>query len=83
LETPPNRGVELPGDIGCAQDQNALGVFADTVHLYKQFGFDTSGRLGFSFATRDAQSVDLVNEDDGRLVFTCHIEKLLNQSLVD
>lgn len=81
LESTTNGGIQLPGNVCCAEDQNALGVLADTVHLNEQFRLDTTRCLRFTFSTRTAERVDFVNEDNRRLVFSGHVEELLHKSV--
>ncbi len=80
LETSSNCGIELPGDVGSAKDENAFRVPADAVHLYQKLCFDTAGGFAFAFAPRAAQRVDFIDEDDGGTVFSCHGEELFYQS---
>lgn len=79
LETSSDRGVELPGDVGRAQHQDALAVVSDTVHLHQQLRLDTPRRLGLALATGPAQGVDLVDEEDRGLVFSRHAEQSLHE----
>jgi hypothetical protein len=76
LETPAYSGVELPGDVRCAEDEYAFGVFAHAVHLYEKFGLDAPRGFGFAFAAGSAQCVDFIDEDDGGFVFAGHAEEL-------
>ena len=80
LEAAADRPVKLPGDVGRAEDEDALSVFADAVHLDEQLRFDAAGGLRLAFAARAAQRVDLVDEDDGRLVLARHREELFDES---
>lgn len=64
LEAATDGCVELPGNVGCAEDENAFGVAADTIHLYQHFSFDTARCFGLAFATGAAESVNFVDEDD-------------------
>ena len=76
LETSAYCCVELPGDVRCAEDENAFGVAAYPVHLDQEFGFDASGSFGFAFTARAAEGVDFVDEDDGGFVIAGHVEEL-------
>ena len=76
LESSPDRGVELPGDIGGAEDQDAFGVLAYTVHLDEELGFDAPRGFGFACAARAAEGVDFVDEDDAGFVFAGEVEEL-------
>ena len=80
LESTTDSGVELPGDVCCAEDEDAGGVVAYAVHLDEHFGFDAAGGFGFAFATGAAEGVDFVDEDDGGLVFASHGEELFYES---
>lgn len=80
LETATDGCVELPGDVRCAEDEHAARVLAYTVHLHEKLGLDAARRFGFAFATGAAEGVDFVDEDDGGLVFACHVEQLFYQS---
>jgi hypothetical protein len=64
----------LPGDIGSAENEHAFAVATDTVHLYQQFGFDTSGGFRFTFSTRTAERIDFVDEDDRGSILTCEVK---------
>jgi hypothetical protein len=83
LETAADGRVELPGDICCAENEHATWVLTYTVHLNEQLGFDTSRCFRLAFASGTAESVDFVDEDDGRLVLTSHAEQLFYQSVID
>ena len=78
LESSPDRSVELPRDIGCAEDEDTFRVFAYTVHLDKKFGFYAPRSFGFAFTTGAAECIDFVYEDDGRFVFASKVEELLH-----
>ncbi len=78
LESPSDRGVQLPRDVGGAQDQHALGVVAHAVHLHEQLRLDPSRRFRLPFAARPAERVYLVDEDDRGLVLARHAEELLH-----
>ena len=77
LEAAPDGGVELPGNIRGAEDENAFGVFAHAVHLHEQLGLDASRGFGFTFAAGAAERIDFVDEDDRRFVFARHTKELL------
>ena len=66
--------VQLPGDVGGAEDQNAARIVTDAVHLNQEFRLDSSRRFRFAFAPWSAERVDFVNEDDRRFVLPRHIE---------
>ena len=70
--------VELPGDVGGAQDEYPFGVVADAVHLDEELGFYSAGGFGFALAAGAAQGVDLVDEDDGGAVFAGEGEELFD-----
>ena len=78
LEAAADGGVELPGDVGGAEDEDALGVAADAVHLDQEFGFDAPAGFGFAFAAGAAEGVDFVDEDYGGFVFAGHGEELFH-----
>jgi hypothetical protein len=78
LETAADGAVELPGDVGGAEDQHAFTVAADAVHLHEQLGLDAPRGFGFAFAARPAQRVDFVDEDDRGLVFAGEVEELFD-----
>jgi hypothetical protein len=78
LETAADGAVELPGDVGGAEDQHALAVAADAVHLHEQLGLDASGGFGFAFTARAAERVDFVDEDDRGTVFAGKVEELFD-----
>ena len=78
LEAAADGRVELPGDVGGAEDEDALGVVADAVHLDEELGLDAAGGFGFAFAAGAAQGVDLVDEDDGGAVFAGEGEELFD-----
>ena len=79
--TLPDCGIEDPRNIGGGQDENALLVFADALHLDEEFGFDAAGRFRFVLRSGGAQRVDLVDEDDGRLVRARQFEQVAHQLL--
>lgn len=80
LEAAADGGVELPGDVGGSQDEDAARVLADAVHLHEQLRLDAPRGLGLAFASWAAQRVDFVDEDDGRFVFAGHGEELFDKS---
>lgn len=80
LESSPDGSIQLPGDVGSAQDQDTPRVLSDTVHLNEQFCFDTSRCLRFAFSTWPTQRIDFVNEDNSRLVLASHVKELLDES---
>lgn len=82
LETTTNGSIELPGDIRRAKNEDTSGVLAYTVHLHEKFGFDAARCFGLAFPAWAAESIDLVDEDDGWLVFTGHVEQLLHQTTI-
>lgn len=80
LEPPADGGVELPRDVGGAEDQHARRVLAHAVHLHQHLGLDASRGFGLAFAAGAAEGVDFVDEDDGGVVFACHVEELFDES---
>lgn len=76
LEAPSYCRIELPGDVGGAEDEDTFAVAAHAVHLDKQLRFDAAGCFGFALATGTAEGVDFVDEDDGGLVFAGEVEEL-------
>ena len=78
LEAAADGGVELPGNVCGAEDEDALAVLADAVHLHQHLRLDAPRRLALALAAGAAQRVDLVDEDDGRLVLARHGEELLD-----
>lgn len=42
-------------------------------------GLDATRGLGFALASGARERIDLVDEDDGRLRFSCHREELLDK----
>lgn len=81
LEAAADGGVELPRDVGRAQHQHARRVLAHAVHLHQHLGLDAPRRLGLAFAARAAERVDLIDEDDGGVVFAGHVEELFDESV--
>jgi hypothetical protein len=81
LKSSPYRRVELPGDVGCAEDEHAFGVLAYAVHLYEHFGFYAPRGFGFAFTAGTAERVDFVDEDDAGFVFAGHVEQLFYQPM--
>lgn len=79
LETTTNGGVELPWDVGGAEDKHACRVFSDTVHLDQHFGLNAARGLGFTLASGTAKGVDFVDEDDGGFVLARHVEELFDE----
>ena len=78
LEAAADGRVELPGDVGRAEDEDALGVPANAVHLDEELGFYAAGGFGFAFPAGTAEGVDFVDEDYGGFVFAGHVEELLD-----
>ena len=76
LEAAADGGVELPGDVCGAEDEDAFAVAADAVHLDKKLGFDAAGGFGFAFAAGAAEGIDFVDEDYGGAVFAGEGEEL-------
>lgn len=64
LEAAADGAVELPGDVGCAEDEDGGRVVPDAVHLYEHFRLDATRGFGFAFAAVAAEGVDFVDEDD-------------------
>lgn len=79
LETPADGRVELPGNVGRAEDEHTLAIFAYAVHLDEHFRFYPARGFGFAFPAGPAERVDLVDEDDGRLVLAGHGEELADE----
>lgn len=75
-----DRRIQLPRNIRRTQDQHPRLIIPDTIHLDEEFRLDASGSFGFTLASRASEGVDLVDEDDGGLGFTGHLEELLNES---
>lgn len=50
-----------------------------TLHLHQELGLDPASRLALVLAPGAAQRVDLVDEDDGRIVFSGQLEQILHQ----
>jgi hypothetical protein len=80
LESSPNRCVQLPWDVGRAEDKDTLRVLAHAIHLDQELGLDSSRGFRFTFTARPTQSIDLVDKDDGRLVLSSHAEQLLDET---
>ena len=82
LEAAADGGVELPRDVGGAQDEHALAVLAHAVHLHQHLGLYPPRGLRLALAAGPAQGVDLVDEDDGGLVLAGHGEELLHETVL-
>ena len=74
--------IKLPGHVGSTEHQDTVHIVADTLHLDEELCFDATGGVILAFATLAAQRVDLINEDNGWLALSCHLEELLDQSLI-
>lgn len=81
LEAAADGSVELPGDIGSAQDEHAARILADAIHLHQQLRLDAPRGFRLAFAAWAAECVDFVDEDDCRLVFAGHVEELFDESV--
>ena len=81
LETPADGRVEPPGDVGGGEDEDAVGVVADTVHLDEELGLDAAGRLTLVVGTGRAERIDLIDEDDAGTLGTGHVEEGLHKLL--
>lgn len=80
LEAAADGRVELPGDVGGAEDEDAARVVADAVHLNQELSFYAPRGFGLAFAAGPAQGVDFVDEDYGGFVFACEIEELFDEA---
>jgi len=90
--------VELPWDVCRTEDEHTRVVIAHTVdlasarcpiavvyqvtHLDQELRLDAPARLALALSSRTRQRVNLVNEDDCRLLLPRHREQLLHQSTV-
>lgn len=81
LKTTADGVIELPRHVGGAKDKDSIHVVADTLHLYEELSFDSSGGVIFSFASASAQGIDFIDEDDRWLCLSGHFEKLLDELL--
>ena len=64
LETTTNSIIQLPRDICGSKDQNAIHVISDTLHLYEELGFDSSGGVILTLTSAAAQRVDIIDKDN-------------------
>ena len=53
----------------------------NSLHLNQKFSFNSSWSFIFSIWSVSTHGVDLVDEDDGWLFFSCHVEKSFDQFL--
>ena len=60
LESSPDGGVQDPGDVGGAEDEDAVVVVADALHLDQKLGLDPSSRFALVVRPGRAEGVDFV-----------------------
>ena len=77
LKSSPYCRIELPGNVCSAKNEDTFRVAAYTVHLDEELCFYAAGSFRLAFATRSAESVDFVDENDGGFIFAGHVEELL------
>jgi len=63
--------IELPGYVWRTKHEDTIIVIANSLHLNKELSFNSSGCLILSLAATSTEWIDLIDEDDGRLVFPC------------
>mmetsp|Transcript_13027 Transcript_13027/g.30752 ORF Transcript_13027/g.30752 Transcript_13027/m.30752 type:complete len:313 (+) Transcript_13027:453-1391(+) len=81
LEAAADGGVELPRHVGGPEDEEAVHLVRDALHLDQKLGLDPPGGLGLALGPRAAHGVHLVDEDDGVLLRPRHLEERLDQLL--
>lgn len=55
------------------------GTEGNTVHLDEELGLDTPGGLALAISSGPTEGVNLVNKDDGGLVFAGHFKQVLHK----
>lgn len=80
LKTATDGRVQGPGNVGCAQYQNATLVVPNAIHLNQKFSLNSSRGLTFAFPTRSTQWINLVNEDDRRFLFAGQFKQLSDET---
>ena len=60
LESSTDRGVQDPGDVGRAEDEDAVVVVANALHLDQELGLDPPSRFALVVRPGRAERVDLV-----------------------
>ena len=81
LETSSHGLIEFPRHVSGTKNENTVHVVTNTLHLNQELSFDSSGRVVLTLTTLTAEGIDFINEDDGWLAFTRHVEELLDETL--
>ena len=77
----PNGRVEAPWRVSGAEHENAVVVVAHALHLDQELGLDAARALTLSVRSRTAHRVNLVHEDDARLLLACNFKQRFHQSV--
>jgi len=81
LESSPDGRVEDPGYVGGSKNEDAIGVIAYALHLHQELGLDAPDAVVLVVRSRRAHRIDLVDEDDRRLVLAGQLKEILDQLL--
>ena len=81
LKSPPDGGVQDPGNVGGAEHQDPVVIVADALHLDEELRLDPPRRLGLVVRPLPGQAVHLVDEDDAGFVLPRHLEQVLDELL--
>lgn len=78
LEAAPDGGVQGPGEVRRGEEEDAVVVVAEAVHLDEEFGLEAGCVLGVGGAAVAvaAEGVDFIDEDDGGFLFPREGEEL-------
>jgi len=76
LKAPSDSGIERPGEIRSAEDEDTGVVVANAVHLDEQLGFEAGEvRGGCAGRARTAEGVDLIDKNYGGFFLAGELEE--------
>ena len=77
LKAPPDSGIQRPGEIRSAEDEDTSVVVTNAVHLDEQLGFEAGEVRGGCAGrrARTAEGVDLVDKDYGGFFLAGELEE--------
>ena len=69
-----DRVVQSPRNVRGSKHKYTSVVVTNSVHLNQKLRLDASRTLGFALTTGPGEGIDFVDKDDGRFIFSRHLE---------
>ena len=66
--------IQSPRDVCGPKDKYTGVIVANAVHLNQKLRLNTSRTFRFALATGPGEGIDFVDENDGRFIFSRHLE---------